>query len=106
MASSLSLRMVRLSARSCSSPTPPNPNVRGKPAFEYRGPYWFPGFEPRWKAHNCVNNETWEIPKELGGCIKYKGYCHTFYPLVPPEKHFTEHPEWYSLIKGQRTHEG
>src|SRR5207248_11741364 len=42
-----------------------NLNVRGKPAFEYRGPYWFPGFEPHWKAHNCVNNETWEIPKEL-----------------------------------------
>ena len=81
-------------------------NVRENPAFEYRGPYWFPGFEPRWKAHNCVNNETAEIPKELGGCITYKGFCHTFYPLVPPEKHFAEHPEWYSLIKGQRTHDG
>ncbi|MEY2428190.1 MAG: hypothetical protein QOJ40_1075, partial [Verrucomicrobiota bacterium] len=81
-------------------------NMRAKPAFEYRGAYWFPGFEPHWKAHNCVNNETWEIPKELGGCITYKGFCHTFYPLVPPEKHFAEHPEWYSLIKGQRTHEG
>ena len=83
-----------------------NLNVRAKPAFEYRGPYWFPGFEPRWKVHNCVNNESWEIPKELGGCITYKGFCHTFYPLVPPEKHFAEHPEWYSLIKGHRTHDG
>ena len=82
-----------------------NLDVHEKPAFEYRGPYWFPGFEPHWKAHNAANNETWEVPKELGGCIKYKGFCHTFYPLVPPEKYFAEHPEWYSLIKGKRTHD-
>src|SRR5438552_1380479 len=71
----------------------PNLDIREKPAFEYRGPYWFPGFEPQWKARNGANNETWEVPKELGGCVKYKGFCHTFYPLVPPEKYFAEHPE-------------
>jgi hypothetical protein len=78
-------------------------DVREKPAFEYRAPFWFAGFEPTWKAHNCVNDSFSEIRKELGGCIKYKGHAHTFYPLVPPEKHFAEHPEWYSLIKGKRT---
>ena len=41
----------------------------------------------------------------LGGCIKYKGFAHTFYPLVPPDKYFGPHPEWYSLIKGKRTHD-
>jgi hypothetical protein len=82
-----------------------NLNLREKPAFEYRGPYWYPGFEPHWKAHNYANDQTWAIPKELGGCILYKGYAHTFYPLVPPDKYFAEHPEWYSLIKGKRTHD-
>lgn len=82
-----------------------NLNVRETPAFEYRGPYWYPGFEPHWKAHNCVNNETWIVPDELGGCIKYKGFCHTFYPLVSPEKYFKDHPEWFSLVKGKRTHD-
>jgi hypothetical protein len=77
--------------------------VHEKPAFEYRSPYWFSAFEPRWKVHNFVNDSFPEIPKELGGCIKYKGHAHTFYPLVPPEKHFAEHPEWYSLVKGKRT---
>ncbi|MDB6121477.1 MAG: hypothetical protein JWQ71_470 [Pedosphaera sp.] len=80
-------------------------DVHIKPVFEYRGPYWFSGFEPAWKAHNCVNNESHEIPKELGGSITYKGYCHTFYPLVPPAKYFATHSEWYCLVNGQRTHD-
>lgn len=82
----------------------PDLDVRVKPAFEYREPYWWAGFEPRWKAHNQANGQTREIPAAWGGCIIYKGFCHTFYPLVPPEKYFATHPEWYSLIKGQRTH--
>jgi hypothetical protein len=78
-------------------------NLRQKPAFEYRAQFWYCGFEPSWKVHNCANDSFSEIPKNLGGCIKYKGHAHTFYPLVPPEKHFAEHPEWYSMIKGKRT---
>ncbi len=83
----------------------PELDVRSRPAFEYREPFWFAGFEPHWKAHNAANGENRPIPEALGGCIKYKGFCHTFYPLVPPEKHFAAHPEWYSLIKGKRTHD-
>ena len=30
---------------------------------------------------------------------------HTFYPLIPPEKYFAEHPEWFSEINGKRTTE-
>jgi hypothetical protein len=82
-----------------------NLDVREQPAFEYRGPYWYPAFEPHWRAHNCANNESWMIPEDLGGCIYYKGFCHTFYPLVSPEKNFKEHPEWFSLVKGKRTHD-
>lgn len=78
-------------------------DVREKPVFEYRSPFWYAGFDPKWKVHNCVNDSFSEIPKEMGGCIKYKGHAHTFYPLVPPEKYFGEHPEWYSLVKGKRS---
>jgi hypothetical protein len=81
----------------------PDLNVRGKPAFEYRAPFWYCGFDPLWKTRNGANGEQNPIPRELGGCITYKGFCHTFYPLVPPEKHFAEHPEWFSLVRGQRT---
>jgi len=83
----------------------PELNDRRQPAFEYRAPFWFCGFDPLWKVRNGVNSEWNNIPADLGGCVKYKGHAHTFYPLVPPEKHFAAHPEWYSLIKGKRTHE-
>jgi len=81
-------------------------NVREQPAFEYREPFWFTGFDPVWKARNGVNGANAGaqiIPSELGGGITYQGFAHTFYPLVPPEKYFATHPEWYSLINGQRT---
>jgi hypothetical protein len=31
--------------------------------------------------------------------------AHTFYHLVPPQKYFAEHPDWFSLINGKRTTE-
>lgn len=77
-------------------------NKTEKPAFEYRAPYWTVGFDPKWKALNGANGESGGCSKELGGCIQYKGFAHTFNRLVPPEKYFSEHPEWFSLVKGQR----
>ncbi len=83
----------------------PNLDVRSRPAFEYRDPYWSTAFDPLWKVRNYANGQTSVIPAEWGGCIQYKGFCHTFYPLVPPDKYFATHPEWYSLINGKRTHQ-
>src|SRR5262249_10823338 len=81
----------------------PKLNLTSKPAFEYRQPYWFTAFDPVWAAHNCVNGEHANASVEFGGCVRYKGFVHTFNALVPPEKYFPEHPEWFSLIKGKRT---
>lgn len=80
-----------------------NLNTRAKPAFESRDPYWFPAFDRQWAVRNFSNSQSAGISPEWGGCIRYKGFVHTFYPLVPPDKYFAEHPEWYSLIKGKRT---
>ncbi len=89
----------------CDKLRVPDLDMRGQPAFEYREPYWFAGFDPVWKARNGANGETRPIPDELGGCISYQGFAHTFYSLVSPEKYFATHPEWFSLINGRRTHE-
>ncbi len=83
----------------------PDLDVRGQPPFEYREPFWFQGFDPLWKTRNGANGSNHQIPSDWGGCITYKGFAHTFYPLVPPEKYFAAHPEWYSLINGKRTHD-
>lgn len=78
-------------------------NVRTEPAFEYRESFWYPAFDTDWSWRNSCNGNSSRLTPEKGGLISYKGFVHTFYPLVPPEKHFAEHPEWFSLIKGKRT---
>ena len=44
---------------------------------------------------------------ELGGSLKVlPSPAHTYYRLLPPEKYFQEHPEWYSADKdGKRFYE-
>lgn len=52
-------------------------------------------------------HDHWAIPDEYGGPNTLLGWVHTFYdinPLLPPANYFEKHPEWYSLIDGQRTH--
>ena len=83
----------------------PTLDVRYRPVFESRDPFWYPAFNTRWAVRNFSNSQSANIPDDLGGCIRYKGFVHTFYPLIPPEEYFAKHPEWYSLIKGKRTHQ-
>lgn len=80
----------------------PDLNVEEQPAFESRDPYWFPAFNADWAARNFSNSEHAHLDALHGGSIRYKGFVHTFYPLVPPETYAAIHPEWYSLINGQR----
>lgn len=80
-----------------------NLNVRAKPVFEFRSPFWFDAFDPAWSWKNLCNSQCSNLGPEQGGAISYKGWVHTFYSLVPPDKYFAEHPEWYSLVGGKRT---
>lgn len=80
-------------------------DAREKPAFEYRESFWYPAFDSDWSWHNGCNGHSTRLTPEHGGRIDYKGFVHTFYPLVPPEKYFASHPEWFSLINGKRTHD-
>jgi len=81
-------------------------NVHSKPAFEYRDPFWFPAFDGDWAARNGSTSATARLQEKHGGQVTYKGFVHTFYPLVPPDPHFKTHPEWFSLIKGKRVGQG
>jgi len=49
-----------------------------------------------------LNGHFEQIPKEKGGHYTILGFCHTFYQLLPPEKYFKAHPEWYSEVGGKR----
>jgi len=46
------------------------------------------------------------ISPEYGDHHRFTYFVHSFFPLIPPEKYFADHPEWFSEIDGVRRHEG
>jgi len=80
-----------------------NLNVRYVPQLEYRSPYWFDAFDGDWAARNECNGQGHRLEAKHGGKHIYEGFVHTFYPLIPPDKYFAEHPDWFSEIDGKRT---
>ena len=55
-------------------------------------------------ARNKCNGQGNRITPEFGGHQRFSLFVHTFYPLLPPEKYFKDHPEWYSFREGKRQH--
>lgn len=79
-------------------------NDRQIPALEYREPFTFECFDGDWCARNRMNSSSGRLDAKHGGKVKFGDgfFCHTFARLVPPEKYFEEHPEYFSMVKGQR----
>jgi hypothetical protein len=77
---------------------------RQVPALEYREPFTFDCFDGDWCARNRVNSSAGRLGPQHGGKVRFAGgfFVHTFNRLVPPEKYFAEHPEYFSLVKGKR----
>ena len=49
------------------------------------------------------NGDFSKISPAYGGYHKFQYFVHSFYAILPPKDYFDTHPEWYSLIDGQRT---
>ncbi|UCG59816.1 MAG: DUF4838 domain-containing protein [Phycisphaerales bacterium] len=79
-------------------------SVRYAPPLEYREPYWFDAFDGDWAVRNKCNGQGERLDAKRGGKHVYQGFVHTFFPLIPPDKYFAEHPEWFSEIDGKRIH--
>ena len=73
------------------------------PAIRVRNDFYYEAFEPIWAAHNKINGAM-GTREQIGGVEGYWS-VHTFYRFMPPAEYFTEHPEYYSLIDGQRIYE-
>lgn len=80
------------------------------PPFENRDTYWNCTYDPEISAKLHVNGMFAKsgrrtLTREWGGGVSYAGpqAVHTFDQLVPPEKYFESHPEYFSEINGQRT---
>ncbi len=75
------------------------------PAFKLRDPYWGDllksnlDFACRLRCNARLTPKHGGIPYRFGGDL---WACHTFNKLLPPEKYFNEHPEYYSEVNGKR----
>lgn len=73
------------------------------PALEYREVMLFDCWDADWMARNRLN--TTKLPGEKhGGSVMFVPdyYVHTFNRLVPPEKYFDSHPEYFAEVDGKR----
>ena len=82
--------------------------IRYAPRVIVRETYYLDSHNGReggiFSARMKMNGHFDPIPPEYGGHETFCLFVHSFYPILPPEKYFDEHPEWYSLVDGQRTH--
>ena len=78
-------------------------NIRYLPPLEYRELWWYDAFDGDWSVRNKCNGHQHQLDSIRGGGHQFEGYVHTFYKLIPPEKYFDDHPEWFSEIDGSRT---
>ena len=77
-----------------------------KPAFEYREPFFSEALDRDWAARNKTNGAHQRLDVTVGGNIQYYPFVHSFDLLIPPQRWFGEHPEYFSLIDGQRRAQG
>jgi len=76
-----------------------------KPAFEYREPFFTEAFDNDWAARNRMNGSHMNLDSSAGGKFEYFPFVHTFYEILPSEKYFQDHPEYYALVEGKRRSE-
>ena len=72
------------------------------PALEIRDPYYWEAFDGTWSLRNRTNSSNASVPIEWGGNKAYALFVHTFSTLVPPDRYFTDHPEYFSEHNGKR----
>ncbi len=77
------------------------------PLLEYREPFVIDCFDGDWCARNRMNSSAASLEERHGGKVRFgEGmFVHTFDILVPPEKYFDDHPEYFSEINGERVGE-
>jgi len=84
----------------------PKLRARVVPRLEYREPLFTEAFDPAFAVAIRANGEQAGLGEKDGGSISYARFVHTFYEIVPPSKHFAEHPEYFALVDGKRVGEG
>lgn len=83
--------------------TIPAMNINYTPKLRYREAFYRDPIEnPTFAAKLKLNGHFYNIPREYGNHYKILGWCHTSFALMPPDKYFAAHPDWYSEHNGKR----
>ena len=77
-------------------------DINYAPKFVYRESYYRDAFNGTFAARSKCNGNGEHIPTELGGHHVFQYFVHSSYPLIPPQKYFLDHPDWFSEIDGVR----
>lgn len=73
------------------------------PPFMYRETLYFDSFPKEIATRQRLNGPWSKCDAEVGGKIQIQPYVHSSSKLVPPDKYYAGHPEYFSLINGKRT---
>ena len=77
-------------------------NESQQPAFEYREVLATEAADKDWAARNRINGEWNKLDDSTGGAVRFHPFVHSFAAMVPAEKYFKDHPEYFSRIDGKR----
>ena len=80
-------------------------DITGKPAFEYRDVFIREAMKPDYAARNRSNGAHAGLDEKRGFCVSYFPFVHSFGAMLPLDKYWDTHPEYYSMIDGKRTRE-
>ena len=74
------------------------------PILEYREPFTIDCQDGDWCARNRVNSSAGRLEEKHGGKVRFGAglFAHSFNSLLPPEKYFAEHPEYFAMVGGKR----
>lgn len=81
----------------------PQLNHSEQPAIKLRLDFCYDALKNSdWVAHNLLNSQYLLSKTSYGSMESYWG-IHTFKTLIPPEKYFKIHPEYFSIYNGIRS---
>ncbi len=75
-----------------------------EPSFEWRMHEYPHTWDRDWSARNKLNGEWHALDKATGGnfLIRNTSSSRGFYAIMHPDKYFAKHPEYFSLVDGER----
>lgn len=93
----------------------PEQDITHRPKIRLREVFYRDNHDPKHRSRLKINFFTpfeylyetkYTMPKEYGTEHCLCTYYHSLGHLIPPEKYFKDHPEWFSLVDGKRIPDG